>query len=485
MVVGAGSSLLAGRYRVDRQLGRGGMAAVYLAHDEKLDRRVAVKRLHTDSPEDAARRFAREAKLGASLNHPNLVWVFDAVADHEGVLIIMEYVEGTTLARELQGGPLRPRRAAEVIQGVARALDHAHEHGIVHRDVKPANMLLGKRGAIKLADLGIATAAEHTRITRSDVVLGTAAYLAPEQLDGHRPSPATDIYSLATVAFEALTGVKARRGRTPVEIAHAIANTPPPDLREEWQQAPAAAAEVLKCGMSRDRVDRPETACELADQLAKALEGEDRAPSRPRAAAPPPPPPKPPAPPPSRAQPVRRARRRVSPLLPMALLAAALLVAGVVALSAGGGGDEKSSSPTKQPAPKKQKKTKNESSNPSAGGSTSSQTTAPSAAPPAPPPPQTSSTPANGASLNNQGFRLMKQGRYAEAVPILRKAVAAFPSGTTDLNYAYALFNLGRALRVSGHPAEAIPILERRLRIPDQTETVKRELELARRAAGR
>src|SRR3954451_4647189 len=101
MVVGAGSSLLAGRYRVERMLGRGGMAAVYLAHDEKLDREVAIKRLHTDSPEDAARRFAREAKLGASLNHPNLVWVFDAVADDEGVLIVMEYVEGATLAREL------------------------------------------------------------------------------------------------------------------------------------------------------------------------------------------------------------------------------------------------------------------------------------------------------------------------------------------------------------------------------------------------
>src|SRR3954469_7522535 len=327
MVVGAESSLLAGRYRVDRLLGRGGMAAVYLAHDEKLDRQVAVKRLHADSPEDAAHRFAREAKLGASLNHPNLVWVFDAVADDEGVLIVMEYVEGTTLARELESGPLRPRRAALVIQGVARALDHAHEHGVVHRDVKPANVLLGKHRSIKLADLGIASAAEHTRITRSDVVLGTAAYMAPEQLDGHRPSPASDIYSLAVVAFEALTGVKARRGRTPVEIAHAIANRPPPDLREEWQHAPAEAAEVLKCGRARDRVDRPETACELADRLADALEGDPD----PRPFTPPPPPE--PRAAPARPQPVRLPRRRrVSPVLPLALLAAALLVAGILAL---------------------------------------------------------------------------------------------------------------------------------------------------------
>ena len=122
--------------------------------------------------------------------------MFDAVADDEGVLIVMEYVKGTTLRRELDLGPLMPGRVAEVVGGVAGALDHAHEHGVVHRDVKPANVLLGDRGAVKLADLGIATAAEHTRITRSGVVLGTASYLAPEQLEGRRPTPpATSIRS--------------------------------------------------------------------------------------------------------------------------------------------------------------------------------------------------------------------------------------------------------------------------------------------------
>jgi eukaryotic-like serine/threonine-protein kinase len=517
-------SLLAGRYRVERLLGRGGMAAVYLAHDERLDRRVAIKRLHADSPGAAARRFAREAKLGASLSHPNLVWVFDTVADEDGVLIVMEYVPGTTLARELEAGPLRPRRAVEVISGVATALDHAHEHGVVHRDVKPANVLLGTGGTVKLADLGIARAAEHTRITSSGVVLGTASYMAPEQLDGRRPLPASDIYSLATVAFEALTGRKARRGRTPVEVAHAIATRPPPDLREAWQQAPAEAAEVLKRGMARESRHRPRTACELAIDLAAAL-GEERAararfsaakaarsraerrdegPS-PRPMATPPVRPRPPAAPP-RAEPARpaaaltagrvapagpppaRARRRAVPaLVAIGLIAVALLVAGIVVFDAGGGG--KPSTPS---AAKRSPGATPRATNP-AGPSAGTQAPAPSSGPGGPSGSPSGGTagagaagtgPVEGGRLNDEGFALMRQGRYAEAVRVLRRAVGAFPAGTTDVNYAYALYNLGRSLRLSGHPGEAIPVLERRLRIPNQTEVVRRELEAARRDAG-
>jgi eukaryotic-like serine/threonine-protein kinase len=484
MAVGARSSLLAGRYRVDRLLGRGGMAAVYLALDERLGRQVAVKRLHTDSSEETARRFAREAKLGASLNHPNLVWVFDTVADEEDVLIVMEYVEGTTLARELESGPLEPGRAADVIEGVARALDHAHEHGVVHRDVKPANVLLGKRGAIKLADLGIATAAEHTRITRSGVVLGTASYVAPEQLNGERPSPASDIYSLASVAFEALTGVKARRGRTPVEIAHAIVTAPPPDLREEWQDAPAAAAEVLNRGMARDRADRPATAVELATELATALRDEPPRRERPRRPARMPAAPRveeevpDPLPVAAARRAAPRRRRGLPAFLPVALLVAALLAAGLIALGSSGGdnspsrsadrGSRKEASPPARSHPK--------------GPAEPSTPSAPAGSPTPAPSPTAGGTD-EGARLNDQGYRLMNQGRYSEAVPILRRAVAAFPSGSTDLTYGYALYNLGRALRLSGRPKEAIPVLERRLRIPNQQATVKRELDAARRAA--
>nr|MDQ3588322.1 serine/threonine protein kinase [Actinomycetota bacterium] len=271
MPVGATGTLIAGRYRIARALGRGGMATVYLAKDENLGRQVAIKRLHADSADDMERRFVREAKLGASLNHPNLVWVFDTVTDEEGVLIVMEYVDGPTLSREISAGPLRPRRAVEVIAAVASALEHAHEQGVVHRDVKPANVLLGRGGVIKLADLGIATATDHTRITHSGVALGTASYMAPEQLEGKRVTVATDVYALATVAFEALAGAKAHTGRTPMEIAHSITSKPPPDLRAGWQQAPSQAADVLRRAMSHDPAERPGSTCELASDLARAL----------------------------------------------------------------------------------------------------------------------------------------------------------------------------------------------------------------------
>jgi eukaryotic-like serine/threonine-protein kinase len=473
MAVGTGSSLLAGRYRVDRLLGRGGMAAVYLARDEQLDRQVAVKRLHTESPDDATRRFAREAKLGASLNHPNLVWVFDAVADDEGVLIVMEYVPGTTLRRELDLGPVMPRRAAEVIKGVAAALDHAHEQGVIHRDVKPANVLLSERGAVKLADLGIATAAEHTRITRSGVVLGTASYLAPEQLEGKRPTAASDIYSLATVAFEALTGVKARRGNTPFEIAHAITSQPAPDLRDEWQRAPEEAAEVLKRGMARDPADRPASAGELAEELEKAFGRESARRhggrfAREEPTAPPPVPP-----------PVRR--RRISPLLPLGLLAALLLVAGFLALMSGGGDDDPASERADRPAPREQREPTRSQPQQEAEPSEPAPAPAPAPTNPAPEPPQQGSSEesASASELNDQGYSLMQQGRYDAAIPVLQRAV----DRSSGLTQAYALYNLGRSLRLAGRPREAIPILERRLRIPNQTETVRRELNAARRAA--
>src|SRR5918992_33230 len=243
-------SLLGGRYRVVRHLGSGGMASVLLCRDERLDREVAVKRLHADSPADVEQRFVREAKLGASLNHPNLVSVFDTATDDEGVLIVMEYVEGEALARTLKRGPLPPGRVASMVRDVGSALDHAHGQGVVHRDVKPGNVLLRHDGVTKLVDLGIATAQDHTRLTHSGMVLGTAAYMAPEQLEGGETTAATDVYALAVVAYEALTGAVPPT-RTVARPAPVPAPVPVPAPAPE----PAAAKPPPPTGPSR-RPDR-------------------------------------------------------------------------------------------------------------------------------------------------------------------------------------------------------------------------------------
>ncbi len=248
------------------------MASVLLCEDERLGRQVAVKRLHADSPVDVEQRFNREAKLGASLNHPNLVSVFDTATDDEGVLIVMEYVDGEPLSRVLRRGPLRPEEVVRMVRDLGDALDHAHAQGVVHRDVKPGNVLIRQDGLTKLADLGIATASDGTRITRSGTVLGTAAYMAPEQLDGSEAGPPADIYALAAIAFEALSGKKPREGRSPMEIAHKIATEGAPDLRDAWPKAPKEAAQVLQRGMALEPGDRPASAGELARELADAIE---------------------------------------------------------------------------------------------------------------------------------------------------------------------------------------------------------------------
>jgi serine/threonine protein kinase len=491
-------SLLNGRYRVIRHLGSGGMASVLLCEDERLGRQVAVKRLHADSPVDVARRFDREAKLGASLNHPNLVSVFDTTTDDEGVLIVMEYVDGEPLSRMLRRGPLRPEEVGRIVRDVGDALDHAHAQGVVHRDVKPGNVLIRKDGVTKLADLGIATASDGTRITRSGTVLGTAAYMAPEQLDGREAGPPADIYALAAIAFEALGGRKPREGRTPMEIAHKIATEGAPDLRNVWPRAPEAAVEVLQRGMARDPEDRPASAGELARELAQALED---APERTRktrfirgVGAPPPPDTNgsgghedtPTAPPPAVITRGRSRHRPGVPALLLALVFIALAVAAVAGSLMSGGDDEGSgpssadrppAEPAKPDKPKKKKEQKAQKE---------PKQDEPEAAP-APAPEaeeeQTSYDPARGAALNNEGFALMNQGNYEEAIPVLEEAVASFPPGTDDLNYAYALYNLGKSLRLAGRPDEAIPILEQRLEIPNQTDTVQRELDLARQQA--
>jgi len=349
--------VLAGRYRVLRRLGTGGMASVYLAEDQRLGRQVAVKRLHTGRPEEDARRFAREARLGAILNHPNLVTVFDTVSDEESVLIVMEYVGGTDLATVLGSGPLAEEEGMRILQALASAIDHAHQHGIVHRDIKPANVLVRGDGQVKLADLGIARALEDTAITHSGVVLGTLLYIAPEALQGEEVGPEADVYSLALIALEVLSGKRARQEGTVAQVTHRAVNEPPPDLRELRPDVPAAAAEILSRALDPDPSRRPGSASALMRDLAQALARrdrpavsvEERGVPAPPVEEPPPAPVEEPSgtvreePPAVEPAPEPTAERRLrGPLAAIAavLALAAIVVFAVVALSGGGSGDE-------------------------------------------------------------------------------------------------------------------------------------------------
>jgi serine/threonine-protein kinase len=281
-------------------------------------------------------RLKREALIGASLNHPNLVSIYDAETRADGdVVLVMEYVAGQTLRDVIRSrGPLPPEEALPVLRGVAAALDAIHDRGIVHRDVKPANVLLGDHGVVKLADLGVAEAIDQTRITSAEAVAGSFSYMPSEQLQGKSPSPSMDIYALAAVAYEVLSGKRARPEPNPLALAHAISTQPPPDLRKVRPETPAAAADVLKRGMSRDPGRRPTSAGQLVSRLQAAFEAE--VPPRAVAAAAVPVPRKAAAAAPA---PARSKERRFPALAPLLLALAALVAAAVVvvALTAGGG----------------------------------------------------------------------------------------------------------------------------------------------------
>jgi len=268
------------RYRIVSSLGSGGMATVALAQDTLLDRPVALKRMTGGADARGLSRLRREALLGASVSHRNLVSIYDVVTAEDGdLVIVMEYVNGETLRDALtRQGKLPTAEALRILEGVAAGLDTIHRRGIVHRDVKPSNVLLGTDGAVKLADLGIASVPDRTRITTAGSVLGSLSYMAPEQLDDTPSTPAIDVYALAAVTFQVLSGRKARREANPVALAHAISTQPPPDLRDAWPQAPRAAAELLIAGMSRDPRVRPRSAGELIERLRAALVPEDTAP---------------------------------------------------------------------------------------------------------------------------------------------------------------------------------------------------------------
>jgi eukaryotic-like serine/threonine-protein kinase len=278
------SGSLSGRYELEGRLGSGGMSNVYRATDRILERTVAVKVLaeHLSDDDRFVARFRREALAVAKLIHPNIVQVYDTGVDADRHFIVMEYVEGKSGAQILQRqGPLEHKVAAEVGLQACAGLDYAHRSGIIHRDVKPGNLMIdggpvgGGEMTVKLADFGIARAIEQTRITQVGSVVGTAAYLAPEQVRGEEATPATDVYALGVVTYQLLTGRLPYEGSSLAELAVRQQNERPlpPSAYNDEVPEPLGAA-VLRA-LEGDPARRYENADELAGGLRLGLQGED------------------------------------------------------------------------------------------------------------------------------------------------------------------------------------------------------------------
>jgi serine/threonine protein kinase len=328
--------VVAERYELEELIGRGGMSSVFRAHDRLLERNVALKILHEQylQDDDYVDRFRREARAAAQLSHPNIVTVIDRGEQNGRQFIVFEYVEGENLKQLIdRTGPLPVRGALVVALQMARALAFAHEHGLVHRDVKPQNVLLNGDGRAKVTDFGIARSLDVEGVTQSGTVVGTSDYIAPEQAQGEHADVQSDVYSFGCVLYELLTGEVPFPGDNFVAVAMRHINEPPPDVLTRRRDVPARVAATVERAMAKDPRDRFASMDELVAELEASVREvvEDGAAEtmtiRPR--------------PPS------RRRRRV--VWAIGVVAASLAVVGaalVAALVVGGEDEAKSERPT-------------------------------------------------------------------------------------------------------------------------------------------
>ena len=263
-------SRLSERYLILERIAVGGMGGVYLARDEKLNREVTVKVLKEDLAEDPlfVERFRREARAVAALSHPNVATVYDYGEDDGHRFIVMEYIEGRDLARLLrEEGPLDPERVARIGAGIARALDHAHSAGVIHRDVKPANAIVSAGDRVKVTDFGIARAVGESTLTATGSVMGTAQYISPEQAAGDPVGPHSDIYALGIVLYEMLTGAVPFSGDKAIAVAmrHVSDDVPAPSATNP--EVPPVMDAIVARATHKDPAARYPGAAAMADEL--------------------------------------------------------------------------------------------------------------------------------------------------------------------------------------------------------------------------
>jgi hypothetical protein len=437
------TEILPPRYRGAKQVGEGGMGEIYRATDSTLGRAVAVKVLAARFASDPVvrERFTREALAAARLSgDPSIVTIFDVGEWDERPYIVMEYMAGGSLEQKLhEAGAQPPGQVLQWLDQAARALDHAEAEGVVHRDVKPGNLLLDREGNVHVADFGIASAAGMDSMTMTGTVMGTAGYLAPEQAQGDRAGPSSDRYALGVVAFELLTGTRPFESDSPTAEAAAHVHADVPSVSER-ADLPPELDDVFRRALAKRPEDRYASSTEFVGALRGAL---DQAAGKTRVLGVVPPPP------------LRRAAPS-APLWPLLLggLAVAAIIGVILAVALSQSGAPKTvTSPgttvhetvTTAPPP------------------TAPTTTAASA--PAPP--------ANGHALNDRAYALMQQGNFADAVPYLQQAVQKLQgTGPGDPYEGYADYNLGFSLLQLGQCDAALPYLQR----ADQLEPHNRQV---------
>jgi eukaryotic-like serine/threonine-protein kinase len=443
------TQLLPPRYHSPRRIGRGAMGDIYLATDDLLGREVALKVLGDRYAADTGirQRFKREGLAAARLSgEPGAITIFDVGEWEDRPFIVMEYLSGGSLEDRIRSeGAQPPARALPWLEQAAAALDAAHRHGIVHRDVKPANLLLNDRGEVRVADFGIASAAGMDSMTMTGTVLGTAGYLAPEQAMGERATPASDLYALAVVAYELLSGERPFDSDSPTAEAAAHVNAPVPSIAARCENLPPEVDPVFRHALAKDPARRYGSAREFVAELRDALSG--------------------PAGTTAVLAPARPQRRTPAYLLPLALILTAGTIGAIIAVILTSG----SSSPTVVTR-----------TIAGPGGTTTVRQTvthettaaAPAPPPPPPPPPPPAPSSAGGHTLNNNGYALQQQGNYSDALPLLQQAVQKLAgAGPSDPYEGYANYNLGYTLYKLGRCDEAVAYLKRAEKLePDRSE---------------
>jgi serine/threonine-protein kinase len=436
------------------------MGEIFRATDTSLGRAVAVKVLAERYAQDPSvrERFTREALAVARLSgNPNIVTIYDVGVHEDRPFIVMEYLAGGSLEQKLASeGVQTPGQALEWLEQTAGALDAAHREGVVHRDVKPANLLLDRHGRVHVADFGIASAAGLSSLTQTGTVLGTASYLSPEQAQGERTTAASDLYSLGIVAFEFLTGRRPFVGDSVAAEAVAHVTGDVPSVREVNPALPVELDAVFARALAKNPAQRFTSGAEFVAALRQSLEDAAGA----TGIVAPVTVPLPPAP--TRAYALQRTRR--SRLTPVIVLLVLIGIGGAIAgvLLAGGNGAPAAKPPTTAPP------------------TTASPTTAP---PTTAPPVTTAPPPSDPTALNNQAYVYMTQRNFQAALPLLQQAVQEL-QGQSSITAGYANYNLGVTLIALGRCADAVPFLQAAQQIEPGRHEVHDALKAAQHCGG-